>query len=131
MTRPRHTELAGQRARNLRNGLTISEARLWSALKSRGAGARFRRQVPIGRWIADFASLRPRLVIEVDDLSHEWKEEQERTAYLESVGFAVLRFDNEEVAKDLEAVVNTILLWVEHLRRTGKPPIESGSHTDG
>lgn len=51
--------------------MTISEARLWVAIRGGLVGARFRRQVPIGYWVADFASLNPRLVIEVDDTSHD------------------------------------------------------------
>lgn len=106
----------------LREELTISEARLWSGLKNRATRARFRRQVPIGIWIADFASFDPRLVIEVDDPSHDWGDETERTAYLEARGFAVLRFTNKDVATEISDVIATIEYWVETLRETGKPP---------
>jgi len=88
--------------------MTISEARLWSGLKGRSAGARFRRQVPIGFWIADFASLDPRLVIEVEDTSHEFRDESMRTNYFIEQGFAVLRFTNKRVAQNLREVIGTI-----------------------
>ena len=73
-----------------------------------GHGARFRRQIPIGVWIVDFASLRPKIVIEVDDSSHEWRDETARTHYLESRGFVVLRFSNREVAQELDGVLEMI-----------------------
>ncbi len=71
----------------------------------------------MGRWIVDFACLNPRIVIEVDDTSHDWRDERERTGYLEALGFVVLRFTNKEVAQDLEDVVTTICRTVEALRQ--------------
>jgi very-short-patch-repair endonuclease len=102
--------------------MTISEARLWGAIQGRSLGVRFRRQVPIGYWIADFACLDPRLVIEVDDTSHEYRDESMRTDYFVALGFAVLRFTNKEVAQELPGVVGTIEAWVEHIRTHGEPP---------
>ena len=102
--------------------MTMSEARLWSAISRGRAGARIRHQVPIGRWIADFASLDPKLVIEVDDPSHHWKDEIERTADLEAGGFAALRLTNRQVATDLDAAVTAIRNWITSLRTTGAPP---------
>ena len=102
--------------------MTISEARLWGAIKARQTGARFRRQVPIGRWIADFASLDPRLVVEVDDRSHDYRDESLRNEDLARHGFSIVRFDNAEVAQDLDAVFNTIVTWVDHLRIHRTPP---------
>ena len=86
---------------------------MWNVIKARQTGIRFRRQVPIGFWIADFACLDPKLVIEIDDLSHEWRDEEERTAYFEAQGFDVIRFTNEMVAKELPSVVGTIEAWIE------------------
>jgi very-short-patch-repair endonuclease len=114
--------LAASRARDLRRHLTISEARLWGGLKNGATGARFRRQVPCGVWIADFASLYPRLVIEVDDTSHDFRDETLRTEYFESLGFAVLRFSNKQVALEFPEVVSTITAWVACLKATGRPP---------
>ena len=76
MTRPKHTRLARTRAHELRNDLTISEARLWSGIKNKATGARFRRQVPIGPWIADFACLD--LAIDAVSL---WVEHVKRTGH--------------------------------------------------
>jgi very-short-patch-repair endonuclease len=122
MHRPHHDRLAHVRARVHRRQLTISEARLWSGIKSGATGARFRRQVPIGKWIADFASLTPKLVVEVDDPSHDLRDETARTLDIETAGFAILRFTNHEIATEVHAAISTIEYWVEFLRRYGQPP---------
>jgi very-short-patch-repair endonuclease len=121
VARPRHTSAADCFARANRASLTPAEARMWSFLKGSQPGVRFRRQVPVGRWIADFASFQIRLVIEVDDTSHQWRDECERTGYFESVGFRILRFTNREVAFDFDQVHRTIDRWVAALRR-GRDP---------
>ena len=102
--------------------MTVSEARLWKGTRNRSTGARFRRQVPIGHWIADFASLDPRLVIEVDDLSHELRDELVRTRYFRSQGFVILRFTNEQIAKELPEAVSRIERWVAFVRRHRTAP---------
>ena len=102
--------------------MTVSEARLWAAIRGGSVGARFRRQVPIGYWIADLASLSPRLVIEVDDTSHEFRDESMRTDYFNSQGFSVLRFSNKRIAQELPEVVGTIESWVQHIRLHGEAP---------
>jgi len=88
--------------------MTDSEARLWACIQRSQLGARFRRQVPIGPWIVDFASFNPRIVIEVDDRSHYWRDEEERGRYLRSCGFEILRFDNRDVALAIDGVVRSI-----------------------
>jgi very-short-patch-repair endonuclease len=115
MARPRHSEFAGRRSRQLRRELTVSEARLWGTIKGSASGAKFRRQVPIGRWIADFACLDPRIVIEVDDASHEWRDETERTAFLQAQGFTLIRFDNEHIAADVDGAFDAIQSLVRTL----------------
>ena len=95
---------------------------VWSGIKGGATGVHFRRQVAIGFWIVDFAALRPKLAVEIDDESHLYRDEDERTAYIESWGFPLLRFWNHEVRRDCRAVVSTIAYWVEHLRLTGRPP---------
>ena len=98
----------------------MSEASVWGDLKNKAAGARFRRQVPCGYWIADFFSFDPRLVVEIDDTSHEFRDESVRTQYFESLGFPVLRFTNRQVAKEYPEVMSTISAWIAHLKATGK-----------
>jgi very-short-patch-repair endonuclease len=101
--------------------LTVSEARLWGGIKGGVVGAHFRRQVPIGVWIADFASLQPRLVVEVDDPSHDLRDEAARTAAIEACGFTVLRFTNREIAEDVHGAVATVRLWVQRLQAGQRP----------
>ena len=122
MARPDSHRITQERAKALRHALTYSEARLWGAIKSQKAGARFRRQVPIGHWIVNFASLDPALVVEVDDPSHDHRDETSRTAYLESQGFAILRFTNKEIAQGFPEVLGTIEFWIATLKATGRPP---------
>jgi very-short-patch-repair endonuclease len=111
VTGPAHTTTAATRLKELRRELTVSEARVWGAMKNNALGARFRRQVPIGPWIVDFCSLDPKLAIEIDDKSHEFRDESARTEHLESVGFLVLRFTNRQVALEFPEVIGTIESW--------------------
>jgi len=104
--------------------MTISEAQVWDGLKSGNCGARFRRQVPIGIWIADFACLDPKLVIEVDDPSHDFRDEEERTEFFENEGFVIFRCTNKEVAQDIGAVLESIAYWVSELRKGNRPDLE-------
>jgi BirA family biotin operon repressor/biotin-[acetyl-CoA-carboxylase] ligase len=108
MSRPASNRSAKRRAQVHRRDLTISEARLWGALKGKALGVRFRRQVPIGMWIVDFACFDPKVVIEVDGESHEYRDERLRSDYIKSLGFRVLRFDNLDVAFALEHVLAQI-----------------------
>jgi very-short-patch-repair endonuclease len=81
---------------------TAGEKEMWKCLRSfRSHGARFRRQTPIGNYIADFAWLSARIVIEVDGVSHEAEEQVERDrrkdAFLRREGFEVFRVNDDEV----------------------------------
>lgn len=96
--------------------MTVSEATLWARIRREATGARFRRQVPIGYWIADFASFEPRIVIEVDDHSHRYRDERDRTAFIESQGFTILRLTNEDVRDNADAIGCFITQEVERLR---------------
>jgi very-short-patch-repair endonuclease len=101
------------RARALRTRATEPEQVLWRALKRVPAlGTHFRRQVPIGPYVADFACLRARLVIELDGGHHSedatMARDTRRTAWLEQEGYRVLRFWNAELSDNLEGVLDTI-----------------------
>lgn len=74
------------------------------------AGYKFRRQQPIGPFIADFFCASARLVVELDGETHIGQEEKDaaRQVYLESLGYRVLRFWNPDVYDELEAVMNAI-----------------------
>lgn len=106
------TQETEQAARLLRQHLTPAEARLWSALNRRQlAGLKFRCQHPVGRFIVDFYCPSCKLVIEVDGDIH-WQQkayDEARTEQLQSFGYQVLRFTNEEVLNDLQTVLAHIL----------------------
>jgi very-short-patch-repair endonuclease len=95
-----------RRARELRQRMTNAERKLWYALRDRRfARFKFRRQVPVGRFIADFVCFERRLVIEVDGGQHaESVRDQWRDRWFAANGFRVLRFWNNEVLKNLEGV---------------------------
>lgn len=97
--------------RELRKNSSDAERKIWTLLRSRQLqGFKFRRQHRIGKYIADFCCLRSKLIIELDGGQHMDRAEYdfERTQFLESEGFQVLRFWNHEVFKETEAVVNRI-----------------------
>ena len=99
------------KARVLRRGMTDAERRLWAVLRGRRLqGYKFRRQHPLGPFIADFACIEHRLVIEADGGQHaDNAADQRRTAWLESRGWRVLRFWNDNVLADTEGVQEAIL----------------------
>jgi very-short-patch-repair endonuclease len=101
-----------QRARALRKNLTEAEQRLWRKLKQRQlAGVKFRRQQPIGRFIVDFVCFEKSIIVEVDGGQHgeQVSYDAERTRWLEAQGYRVLRFWNNEVLGQTEAVLEAIL----------------------
>jgi very-short-patch-repair endonuclease len=99
------------RARELRKNQTDVEARLWSRLRGRQvAGAKFRRQYPIGHFIADFCCVELRLVVELDGGQHAeaGAVDQRRTDFLVAEGYRVLRFWNNEVMENIDGVLERI-----------------------
>jgi len=107
------------RARTLRKHLTETELRLWGKLKRRQlAGMKFRRQQPIGPFIVDFVCFERRVIIEVDGGQHAEvvAYDVNRTRWLETQGYRVLRFWNNEVLADTEAVAQAILDCIEERR---------------
>ena len=102
-----------KRARGLRENQTPAEGVLWELLRNRQvANLKFRRQHQIGPYIVDFFCNDLKLVVELDGEVHsgeaQVKKDQKRQAYLESLGFEVLRFDNDQFLEDPEAALNQI-----------------------
>ena len=121
--------MASESARRLRANMTDAERKLWFLLRRKQLpGFRFRRQVPLGRYIADFACMSARLVVELDGGQHAERSERDarRTAWLESVGYRVLRFWNGEVFTNAEGVLETIRLAL-----LDPPPQPSPSRGEG
>ena len=125
--RPLSTASAQAFARQLRRTTTEAERALWQELR-RGKipGTRFRRQVPIGPYIADFACLKTKLVVELDGSQHADRTvyDDERTAFLNARNFRVLRFWNGQLFGECDAVIETIVWAVLHAdwRQERDPP---------
>ena len=103
--------MASTKAKRLRGNPTEAEKHLWLFLRRRQLdGYRFRRQAPIGPYIVDFACFAKRLVVEVDGGQHARAVERDtaRTRWLESKGFRVLRFWNNDVLENTVGVVEAI-----------------------
>lgn len=101
------------RARRLRSGSTDAERKLWLRLRDRRLeGWKFRRQVPMGRYVVDLFCADARLVIEVDGGQHDWNraKDEARTRYIEQLGFRVIRFWNNEVLGNLTGVLEQVLV---------------------
>ncbi len=118
LSRPRERARVRARARELRQTSPDAERALWQALRARQLDRRkFRRQHPLGPYVADFACLEAQLVIELDGGQHfeddAMAADARRTAWLNSHGFQVLRFTNLEVLTQREAVLVAILNWLD------------------
>lgn len=98
-------------SKQLRRNQTPWEVKLWSHLRSHGInGLKFKRQVPIGKYIADFCCYEKRLVIELDGSQHADMQEQdsERDRFFKSEGYTVLRIWNNDLNNNLEGVLEEI-----------------------
>jgi very-short-patch-repair endonuclease len=97
----RFTDPQLAQARRLRRDMTIAETILWRGLRDRGIGAKFRRQVAIGPYVADFVCISARIIVELDGPPHDEPEQRlhdmHRDAWLRSRGWQVLRFSNDLV----------------------------------
>jgi adenine-specific DNA-methyltransferase len=112
-------------ARSLRREQTGFERKLWYELRDRRFLAhKFRRQQPIGPYIADFVSFEARIVIELDGSQHAEPEniarDLARTVFLESQGYRVLRFWNDEVKENLDGTLESIRIAID------EPPLTHG-----
>lgn len=107
-----------ERARNLRRSQADAEARLWSRLRGSQLGVKFRRQHPLDGYIADFACVEKRLIVELDGGQHAdaQRYDERRTRALEALGFRVLRLWNDE------ALVRTDDVMTAIVRALNQPP---------
>ena len=100
-------------AKQLRTDSTPAEKRLWEQLRNRQLEKqKFRRQAPVGPYIVDFICLEMKLIIEIDGWTHstepEVSNDKRRSAYLESQGYKVVRFQNTEIKEGLDEVLTLI-----------------------
>jgi very-short-patch-repair endonuclease len=100
-----------QLARQLRRNSTPAEKLLWARLRNHQLNSlKFRRQHPLGQFIADFCCPACRVIVEVDGLIHQLHSEHDadRTQHFEKFGYQVLRFTNAQVEQDIDAVLTAI-----------------------
>jgi very-short-patch-repair endonuclease len=103
------------RARQMRSQPTPAEKLLWERIKNKQLlGYKFRRQQVIDGFIVDFYCYEAQLVVEVDGKIHDYTQVQDaiRQEFLESLGLRVVRFKNEDVVLEMEAVVQAIIRWL-------------------
>ena len=106
-------------AKHLRAEQTDAERRLWYCLRAkRFSSLKFKRQKPVGPYIADFVCVRYRIVIEADGGQHGDLKDQQRDAWFTAQGFTVLRFWNHEILGETRAVLERI---EEIVRELGAP----------
>lgn len=105
-------ELLEKFAKDNRRYCTEAENILWNMISAKQLGVKFRRQHIIGCFIVDFVCLKCRLIIEVDGKYHFTQEQkvkdEERTSFLESYGFSVIRFTNDKIIGDPQGVLEEI-----------------------
>jgi len=100
-----------ERAKALRRDMTEAESRLWKHLRAHRMGdVHFRRQHAIGNYIVDFCAPRRKLIIELDGSQHLEQEEydEERSEFLKSKGYKILRFWNNDVMNNVDSVLSVI-----------------------
>ena len=126
-------QLLRDRAKGMRSAPTPAEHRLWQILRAkRLAGHKFKRQLPIDHYIADFVCVQRRLIVEVDGGQHsESRSDELRDAYLKAQGFRILRFWNNDIFENEEGVLTSILVALTaplpaRLQRAVPPPLEGG-----
>ena len=105
------TSKAQRNARELRRGMTDSERKLWYGLRAEQLGVKFRRQHPLGHYVADFACLAPRLIVELDGSQHAGQAayDARRERFFQQQGFTVLRFPTDAPLTNLDGVRIAIL----------------------
>jgi len=103
-------------ARKLRSNPTDAERKLWSFLRNKRIGEKFRRQEPIGEYICDFYCKEANLIVEIDGGQHFDENGKEKDARrsnaLESLGLKVIRFSNYDVLMNIEAVMDVICAYI-------------------
>jgi len=118
---PSYSKGAIKRAQYLRNNTTKAERIVWQYIRKEQLGVRFRRQVPIGKYIVDFFALNIGLVIEIDGGQHYdrdvAKKDEERSDALNNSDLTVNRYNNYEVFTNIDGVIESIGRMVDKLNK--------------
>lgn len=108
----RYNKRSISRAQAFRKSMTLGEKKLWARLRGKQLEYYFRRQMPIGKYIVDFACRKERLIVEVDGSHHFTNAGKEhdkiRDRFLRQQGFRILHYDSEEVINNTDGVVDSI-----------------------
>ena len=103
-------------AKELHRNMTLAEIKLWARLRAHQLlGIHFRNQHAIGNYVVDFCAPRKKLIIELDGSQHldQREYDEERTKYLRSRGYRVIRFWNGQVMNNIDGVIRAIIFAVE------------------
>ncbi|MCC2676412.1 MAG: hypothetical protein K0R58_3359 [Ramlibacter sp.] len=123
------TPVAQRNARTLRRAMTDSERKLWYGLRAEQLGVKFRRQHPLGHYIADFACLDPKVIVELDGSQHAERAEYDarRDSFFRAQGFSVLRFPTDAPFTNYDGVREAILEQLRvSARRAPTPTLPQG-----
>jgi very-short-patch-repair endonuclease len=114
---PKTMNIAGK----LRKEPTPAERKIWSRIRDDQLGVTFRRQHAVGNYVPDFCSPKAKLIIELDGSQHLEQEEydEDRTKFLESLGYKVIRFWNIDVMKNIDSVILAIIHAMEDENNKG------------
>ena len=128
----RRREFQRKFAKDMRNAPTDAERKLWSLLRNKQITAlRFRRQQPVGPYIADFFCAAAKLIVELDGGQHGTEEnltyDEQRTRFLNDRGYRVLRFTNSDLLKHSQTVLEGIWLAAKESGRPLPEPPSGGS----
>ena len=116
MPRPKRSNpTTKHRAIQLRKKSTPAERKLWSKIRDDQLGVNFRRQHAVGNYIPDFVCIEKKLILELDGSHHLEQQEydEERTKYLNSLGYKVIRFWNNDVMNNMDGVILSIIQAIE------------------
>lgn len=127
------------RARDLRSAATDAERRMWRLLKEYFPDSRFRRQVPLRHYIADFASHREKVVVEIDGGQHAPETDATRSQAIQAEGYRIVRFWNNEVLENGEGCMIRLGQLLRHphphptsaSQQAGKPAYPSPIKGEG
>lgn len=99
-------------ARQLRRDMTLPEVLLWEQLRAQKLGLKFRRQHPVGRYVADFCSMAAKLIVEIDGEAHDRgtvpSRDAARDAFLAAQGFEVVRVTAKDVLENMDGVLQLL-----------------------
>lgn len=106
------------KAVQMRKNPTVAEAIVWKYIRNKQLGVKFRRQHPIGDYIADFIDFSSKLIIEIDgsihNLPNQISHDEQRSYFLQSQGYKVIRFTNNEVIGDIDNVILKIQEYINN-----------------